>query len=68
MSRISIERPVGVAMGLTILGGVSEVIVDGEVHRGVGHMSIQTPGAESAVDRYEIEVSGGASKMPILAR
>jgi len=34
----------------------------------VGHMSIQTPGAESAVDRYEIEVSGGASKMPILAR
>jgi DNA-binding MarR family transcriptional regulator len=68
ISRISIERPVGVAMAFTLRGGAAEISVDGEVHKGVGNLSTQTPGAESAADRYEIEVSGGASKMLILAR
>jgi hypothetical protein len=68
MSRISIESPVGVAMGLTIRGGISEISVDGETYKSVGHLSIQSPGAEHAPDRYEIEITGGASKMLISAR
>jgi DNA-binding MarR family transcriptional regulator len=68
MSKVSIERPLGVAAGLTINGGVSEILVDGQAHKGAGHLSLQTPGAEQAADRYEIEVSGGASKISISAR
>ena len=55
-------------MSLTISGGVSKLVVDTELYKGEGHLSIQTPGAESAVDRYEIEIGGGASKMAIVAR
>jgi DNA-binding MarR family transcriptional regulator len=68
INRVSIERPRGVAAGLTIKGGVNEVSVDGEVLKGAGRMSMQTPGAGSAADRYEIEVEGGASKILITAR
>ena len=68
MSRVSIERPLGVAAGLTIEGGVSEIIVDGQTHKGAGHLSLQTPGADQTPDRYEIEVSGGASKISVSAR
>jgi hypothetical protein len=67
MNRISIERPRGVAAGLTIRGGAGEVSVDGEVLKGSGPLSMQTPGADSAADRYEIEVDGGASKIRITA-
>jgi DNA-binding MarR family transcriptional regulator len=68
MSRVSIERPFGVAAGLTVRGGISEVVVDGEVHKSAGNLSMQTPGAAEAADRYEIEVSGGASKISISTR
>ena len=68
MSRVSIERPSGTAMSLAIRGGASELVVDGEVYKGAGQLSIQTPGAESALDRYDIEISGGVSKMQIRAR
>jgi DNA-binding MarR family transcriptional regulator len=67
-NRVSIERPLGVAAGLTVKGGVSEVSVDGKVIKGAGSISMQTPGAEGASDRYEIEVSGGANKIQIGTR
>jgi hypothetical protein len=68
INRVSIERPRGVAAGLTIQGGVSEVVVDGEVVKAAGSISLQTPGADSATDRYEIEVGGGANKILVVAR
>lgn len=68
MSRVSIERPLGVAAGLSFHGGAGEVLVDGEPYKGVGQLSLQTPGADQAADRYEIDVSGGASKISISAR
>ena len=68
ISRVSIERPSGTAMSLSIHGGAGQLVVDTEVYRSAGHLSIKTPGAETAADRYDIEVSGGASKMLILER
>jgi len=65
MSRVSIVRPIGVAAGLEVHGGVSEVALDGEVVKGAGQISMQTPGAAATPDRYEIDVSGGASKVSI---
>jgi DNA-binding MarR family transcriptional regulator len=68
ISRVSIERPLGVAAGLEVRGGITEAVVDGETHKGAGRLSIQTPGASESPDRYEIEVSGGVSKLLIAAR
>jgi hypothetical protein len=68
ISRVSIERPVGVACGLEVRGGVSEISVDGEGFKGSGQLSIRTPGAFESRDRYEIEVAGGATKMIVTAR
>ena len=65
MTRVSLIRPAGVAAGLEVRGGVSEVSVDGERIKGAGQLSMQTPGAAAATDRYEIEVAGGASKVSI---
>ena len=68
INRISIERPLGVAAGLSVIGGVSEIQLDGEKIKGSGPIVMQTPGADTAVDRYEILVGGGASKIQIIAR
>lgn len=65
ITRMSLLRPCGVAAGLEVHGGVSEVSVDGEVLKGAGQLSMQTPGAGSAADRYEIEVAGGVSEVSI---
>jgi hypothetical protein len=65
MTRVALLRPRGVAAGLEVSGGVSEVSVDGERIKGAGQLSMQTPGAAAATDRYEIEVAGGASKVSI---
>ncbi len=68
MSPIAIERPLEVAVGLEVNGGIGEVVVDGDSRKGAGRLSIQTPGADSAADRYEIEVSGGVNKVTISQR
>ena len=65
MPRLQIRRPAGVASGLEVRGGVSEVTVDGESYKSMGHLSLQTPGASGSPDRYEIEITGGVSKLVI---
>ena len=64
-SRIEIRRPAGVAVALDVRGGVSEVSLDGESHKGRGNLAVQTPGASLHPDRYEIEIAGAASKISI---
>jgi DNA-binding MarR family transcriptional regulator len=68
MSNIEIERPKGVAMVLELRGGVNQAIVDGEAHKGTGYLSLQTPGAKAASDRYELELSGGVTKVVVTTR
>jgi DNA-binding MarR family transcriptional regulator len=65
MTKVSLIRPSGVAVGLSVRGGVSEVSVDGERIKGAGSISLQSAGADTAPDRYEIDVNGGASKVSI---
>jgi hypothetical protein len=49
-------------------GGVNQAILDGQSHRGTGHLSLHTPGAGTAADRYEIDLSGGISKVEVTTR
>ena len=68
MNNIVLERPAGVAMVLELRGGVNQAIVDGQAFKGTGHLSLQTPGAGTIVDRYEVELSGGVSKVEVKTR
>ncbi len=64
-SRVEIERPAGVAVSLEVGGGVNDISVDGEIRKGMGSLSIQTPGADADPNRYEIEIGGGAHKLTV---
>ncbi len=68
MSSVELERPAGVAMILELRGGVNQAILDGRAHRASGHLSLHTPGAGQAADRYEVELSGGISKVEVITR
>jgi len=65
LNRLVIERPRGVAVGLEIRGGVGEIEVDGESLKGAGKLSLQTPGADTNPNRYEIELTGGAARLSV---
>ena len=65
---LALRRPPGVAMALELRGGVNQAILDGKSHRASGHLSLHTPGAAGAADRYEIELSGGISMVEVSTR
>ena len=65
MNQLTIKRPAGVPAGLEVRGGVSEINVDGEIRKSMGSISMQTPGASSSPDRYEIELRAGVNKLSI---
>lgn len=65
-SKASIRRPSGVEARLSVKGGVSRLHFDGQGFDAVGgKVRLQSPGYDGASDRYEIEVSGGASEISI---
>jgi DNA-binding MarR family transcriptional regulator len=61
-NKVSIERPDGTAVNVRITGGSSDVQVDGIRHR-TGWQSSTALGATA--DRYDIELSGGASQLAL---
>jgi DNA-binding MarR family transcriptional regulator len=66
-AKASIRRPAGVEARLSVKGGASKLIFDEQTFDAVGGgVQLQSPGYDGAPDRYEIEVSGGASELTIL--
>ena len=67
-SRISIHRPPDVPVRVRVVGGLSRLTLD--FHRlgsaGSGAV-VASPGYEFAVDRYELVVEGGASRINVEA-
>jgi hypothetical protein len=65
-SKVSIRRAAGVEARLSLKGGASELTFDEQSFDAVGgKVLLQSPGYDGATDRYEIEVSGGASEISI---
>jgi len=65
-SSIRFDRPRGVAAALQVRGGASRLRFDGRRVKASGStFRVQTPGYAAASDRYEFEVSGGASDLTI---
>jgi len=46
---------------VSVTGGVGSLDVNGSRQTGIGRVEWETPGFSSASDRYEIEITGGAS-------
>ena len=64
--KVSINRPDGVEARLKVKSGASKLTFDGQSFDAVGsNVRLQSPGHEGASDRYEIEVSGGASEISV---
>jgi DNA-binding MarR family transcriptional regulator len=65
-SKVNIRRPAGVEAHLSVKGGASTLTFDEQTFDAVGgKVRLQSPGYEGASDRYEIEVSGGASEVTV---
>jgi DNA-binding MarR family transcriptional regulator len=64
-NRIRLERPTGAAVRLTLRGGAGRIDFDQQRLGGTGNTVMESPGAASAPDRYEVEIEGGAGRITI---
>jgi hypothetical protein len=68
-SNVAIHRPKGVAAHLRVGGGATNLAFDERRFGAVGgEVSLQSPDYESASDRYDITITGGASNLTVDAR
>jgi hypothetical protein len=65
MNIVSIHRPAGVAARLTLKGGAGQVVLDAQRVKGLGNVLLETPDAGFAGSRYEVEITGGASRVTL---
>src|SRR5438034_1421385 len=65
---VNIARPAGAALKVEASGGAVNLHVDGSHHSGIGSRDWRSPGYDSAADRYEVTISGGALRVTISAR
>ena len=65
-SNVTIHRPEGVAARAHVGGGATNLTFD-EKHFGAigGDVNVQSPDYDAAVNRYVIEVTGGANNMTL---
>jgi len=65
-SAVSLHRPSGAAISVDMSGGASSLTVDGQHHSIVGGgVSWRSSDFDSASDRYQLEISGGASNVTV---
>ena len=69
VSNVTLTRPAGAAARVDVSGGASKLVFDDQKLGAIGgHTTLATPGWSEAEDRYEITVTGGASKLTIGTR
>jgi len=66
-SSVTIHRPSGVPAEVVASGGASSVRLDDQALGGFGDSQAKSPGYDSATDRYEVDVSGGASSVKVVS-
>ena len=62
---VTVHRPRGVAASAGVSGGAVTLTFDGRQGHAVGSVTAQTGAYDSATDRYEIQVNGGASNVTV---
>jgi hypothetical protein len=65
-SHLTLRRPAGVAVRLRVGGGLSKLAFD-DMQLGAvgGHSHWQSPAYANATDRYDLEITGGASRLTV---
>jgi DNA-binding MarR family transcriptional regulator len=67
-SRVTIRRPADVPVRVRVSGGLSRLTLDSRRLASSGAGTVRdTPGYETAADRYELVVEGGASRITVQA-
>lgn len=65
-NEVAVSRPTGCAVRLRIAGASGRVDVDGQVIAGSGgDLALDSDGAASAADRYEVDVRGSAHRLSV---
>lgn len=62
---VKIHRPQHTAISVEVSGGAVNLEADGQRQRGVGHQSWQSDGFDGAVNRFSIEINGGACTVTV---
>jgi hypothetical protein len=65
---VNIVRPAGAAIRVQASGGAVQLRADGSRHDGIGSRDWRSPEYDSAADRYDVTVSGGALSVTIGSR
>lgn len=64
---VNVHRPKGAAVSVSVSGGASNLTFDGRQSHAIGTLTNQTGDYDSATDRYQIQVNGGASTVTVAA-
>jgi hypothetical protein len=68
-ANVTIHRPVGTEVSLTMSGGINNFTADGQQQSSLaGDMTWQSPGYSTAANHYNVRVSGGANHVTIDTR
>jgi hypothetical protein len=65
---VNLTRPASAAIKVQASGGAVNLRADGSRQDGIGSREWRSPGFDSAADRYELTVSGGALRVNIESR
>jgi hypothetical protein len=66
-SRLTIRRPRGTAMQVSVRGGASNLVFDAQRLGAVGGTTrLSTPGWADTPDRWSLELTGGASDLSVI--
>lgn len=66
VSKVTVRRPAGSEAAVTVKGGANKLVFDAQELGALGGKSrLTTGGWEAAADRYDIEITGGASKLTV---
>jgi DNA-binding MarR family transcriptional regulator len=66
-SKVTLRRPADVPARLRVRGGASKLVFDAQRLGAVGgEIQLESPGFAGAADRYELELTGGASKLTVV--
>jgi hypothetical protein len=66
-SELRVERPADVAVRLRLKGGASHVELDSQRLGSASDVTLESPGASAQPDRFDLELTGGASKVTVTA-
>jgi hypothetical protein len=64
-SKLTIHRPAEVPVRGDIRGGISRLTFDQKPFKSAGELTVQSPGYELVPDRYDVRLTGGASRIEL---